>query len=374
MIQVSEPSITQLEIAAVNLALARNQLSMGKEVFAFEEEFCAKLKLERGLACSSGTTALHLALAAFEIGPGDEVIVPNLTYVATANAVRYCGATVRLAEIREDDWTINMDSAEELLTPRTKAIIPVDLYGYLPSDLRKLEKWSKENGIIVIEDAAQGIGAKRTLLDGGQWQAGFGDATTFSFFGNKIMTAGEGGFVAFKSPGRYAIAKKLRGQGQDPKRRYWHDVVGFNYRITELQAAILRIQLERLDELLKCRRKIFQAYDRHLAAIRFHAIRWQTGLPLEDVSPWLKTILIDNATPDVVARIRARMYEAGVDTRRVFYPLNRMGVYSERGAFPVSDKVSDLGISLPTHPNMTIDNVVTVCEALLQAMEKEGLW
>ena len=214
----------------------------GRFVKEFEEKFAAFCGVRYALACCNGTVTLHLALLALGIGEGDEVIMPTLTYIATANAVRYCGATPVFVDSEADTWNISPEEIEKHITPRTKAIIPVHLYG-LACNMDAILDIAKRHDLKVIEDAAEAHGAAwRNKLVGSM-----GDVGSFSFFGNKIITCGEGGMVTTNDPELYEKMKLLRAQGVDPNKRYWHTMVAYNYRMTNMQAAVGLAQLENVE-------------------------------------------------------------------------------------------------------------------------------
>ena len=224
--------------------------SNGSYIDRFERGFAEYCGVQHALSCANGTVALHLALLALGIGPGDEVICPTLTYVATANCVSYCGATPVFVDSELETWNIDPERVIEAFTPRTRAIIVVHLYGH-PAKMDVLLDAARERGIAVIEDAAEAHGA----LYNGRVVGGLGDIATFSFYGNKILTTGEGGMVVTDDDELASRVRLLKGQGQDPARRYWFPVVGFNYRMTNIAAAIGLAQLENVDWLVARRRE-----------------------------------------------------------------------------------------------------------------------
>ena len=225
----------------------------------FEKNFATYCGTKYAVTTSNGTTALHLALVSFGIGPGDEVIIPDLTFIATANAVKYTGAKIVTVDIDKDTLCINIDEVKKSITKNTKAIIPVHLYGH-PAAMIELNEIAKNHDLIVIEDAAEAHGAEINSIKVG----GFGHAGTFSFYGNKVLTTGEGGMVTTNDKNIYERLKYLRDHAMDPDKRYWHKELGFNYRMTNLQAALGVAQLERIDEILDKKKKIFQWYEEQL--------------------------------------------------------------------------------------------------------------
>ena len=352
MIPVSQPTLGPTERALVNECFDRNQLTYGPKVQQFEKEFAAYLNIPHVLAVSSGTTALHLVLAALGIGPGDEVIVPDLTFVATANAVHYTGATVVLADIDPVTWCMDVKDAERKITTRTRAIIPVHLYGVAANmpDILSLAS-SVSPGLFVIEDAAEGLG--------GTHSAGFPLGTmslagTFSFYGNKVLTTGEGGAVCTYSEALRDKMYSLRGQAMDPARRFFHIDVGYNYRMTDMQAAVGLGQLTHLEDMLEARRKIFLAYDEGLYDVGY------TPCVHPDVAPWLFTLLLHKS--ERRDDLMFHLAEHGIETRPAFVPMHRMPMYRAFDSeFPNACKVGDGGISLPTFPELPLEQVERIC-------------
>ena len=230
--------------------------SLGQYVGRFERDFATFCEARHAVATSNGTTALHLCLATLEIGPGDEVLVPDLTFVSTANVVRYTGATPVLVDSEPRTWGMDPADARRKITPRTRAIIPVHLYGH-PVDMDPLLALAAEHGLDIVEDAAEAHGARYK----GQRVGALGRIGAFSFYGNKIITTGEGGMVVTNDPKLAERAAFLRDHAMDPRRRYYHPEIGFNYRMTNIQAAIGCAQLEQADAILARRKVIAGAYD-----------------------------------------------------------------------------------------------------------------
>lgn len=357
---VSQPCIGPAETALVNVALTSNQLTMGPLVEEFEREFAHYLGVAHAIFTTSGTTALHLSLAALGIGPGDEVLVPDLTYIASANAVTYCGATPVLVDVDPSTWCFDINDARRKATARTRAIIPVHLYG-VPCSVPWLLDLAQAFNLHVIEDAAEALGAD---LSHDHFTCAM-----YSFFGNKIITTGEGGMVVTDDSQLASRLRLLRGQGVDPSRRYYHPVVGYNYRPTELQAAIGLGQLSRLAGILHRRRDIFNRYAKGLASL--------VGTPpcaSPLAAPWLYTIQVPSwaGARDWLAN---RLAAYGIDTRPVFVPLHRQPPYSglagRRWAdedFPNASRIGDTGLSIPTYPDMAdaeIDYVIRAIQAEL---------
>jgi perosamine synthetase len=331
--------------------------SLGKYVPRFEEELAGFCEARHAVATSNGTVALHLALVVLGIGPGDEVLVPDLTFIATANAVRYTGATPVLVDVDRATWGIDPEDARRKLTPRTRAIIPVHLYGR-PVDLDPLLELGRRHGLEVVEDAAEAHGARYK----GRRVGALGRIGAFSFYGNKIFTTGEGGAVVTNDPALAERAAFLRDHAMDPHRRYFHTEVGFNYRMTNIQAALGCSQLEHAEEILRRRQAIARAYDEGLAGIR--GLAFAVPAAWEESICWMYSVLVEPGfgldRDAVSAELRAR----GIDSRPFFVPLHEMPPYLTSAPFPVSTELSRQGINLPSGTALTPAEIATVCRAL----------
>jgi perosamine synthetase len=340
--------------------------SVGEYVGRFEGTFASFCGVRHAVAVSSGTAALHLALAALGLSPGDEVIVPTVTFVATANAVRYCGARPVLADVAPRTMTIDPLDVRRRITSRTKGIVPVHLYGQ-PADMPALNELAREFGLFVLEDAAEAHGAEVA----GTRVGALGTCGAFSFFGNKIVTTGEGGMVTTNDDDLAARLRLLRDQGMDPHRRYWFPVVGFNYRMTNLQAAVGVAQMERADDALGARARLAAWYDDALAPFGSAIVLPRRSTIGRDVC-WMYTIWLregGDCQRDAVMRV---MDDAGIETRPVFYPLHTMPPYHERRRFPVADTWAPRGVSLPTHEDVTCADVRRIAMALGDALGAAG--
>jgi len=318
--------------------------SKGNYIGEFEKGFSGYHGCKYGIATSSGTTALHLALKSLDIGMGDEVIVPDLTFVATINAVLHANAVPVVADVKRNSWCINPEKIEEAVTSRTKAIIPVHLYGQ-PSDMQAIMRIAKKHNLYVIEDCAEAHGASFN----GRRVGSFGDIGCFSFFGNKIVTTGEGGMCTTDSKKVAEKMKILRDHGMNPKRKYWHDEIGYNYRMTNLQASIGTAQLERLGELLRNRQAIEDLYKEKLEAINW-LVPQPGNLKGRKKVVWYVNYLVDERKIKRDLFIK-RLKKSGIETRPLFYPLSKMEIYKKyiKGAYPVSQSISKAGISFPTN-------------------------
>jgi perosamine synthetase len=369
-IPIAHPLLTGNEKKYVNECIDTTWISsVGRFIPLFEERFARFCSIEHAVACNSGTSALHLALAAFDVGPGDEVIIPSLTYVATANAVRYCGATPVFVD--SEPRTMNLDPrrVEAAITSRTKGILPVHLYGH-PVDMDPLVEVAKRHGLFVLEDAAEAPGASYR----GKSVGSLGDAAAFSFFGNKTMTTGEGGMVTTSNAGLAERIRRLRGQGVDPERRYWFPTVGYNYRMTNIQAALGVAQLEQIEVHLKARRRVAGWYRTHLAALE-PFLSLPISEPWVEHGWWMYTILLNDSFPLGRDEFIAQMERENIETRPVFYPVNIQPPYRGLPAYcPVAADLSRRGVSLPTHALLTEDDIRYIADRIdcLCASEVRG--
>jgi len=263
-ISVAQPKMAGNERNYVMDCFDTNWISSnGKYIAAFEESFAKFCNVKHAVAANNGTTALHLALVALDLKPGDEVIIPTVTYIATANAVRYCGATPVLVDVCADTMNIDPNDIERKITSKTRGVIPVHLYGH-PADMEAINQIAQKHGLWVVEDAAEAHGAQ--VL--GQRVGSLGTCATFSFFGNKIITTGEGGMITTNDDDLAAKLRLYRGQGMDPTRRYWFPVIGYNYRMTNIQAAIGLAQMEGVDKALTDRETLAGWYNDALAGLQ----------------------------------------------------------------------------------------------------------
>lgn len=366
-ISVASAVLDGNEILYVNECLDTTWISSaGRFIGAFEKRFAEFCGAKHAISTNNGTTALHLALVALGVGPGDEVIVPTLTYIATANAVRYCGAKPVLADSEPVGMGIDVDDVARKVTSRTKAVIPVHLYGH-PADMTRLNALAAEHRIAVVEDAAEAHGSRCD----GQMVGALSTCATFSFFGNKIITTGEGGMVTTDDDDLAARLRLLRGQGMDPQRRYWFPVVGYNYRMTNIEAALGLAQLERIEDYLAQREQIGKWYERRLGGDS------RITLPREaswaQRVNWLYTVLLQGATFEGRDALIRQLDAAGVETRPVFYPMHMLPPYAEpMGRYPVAEALAAQGLSLPTHLRLTEGDVDRVCTELLMRLEGVG--
>jgi len=359
-IPVSQPALIGNAKDYVLDCLDSNWISSnGKYIALFEQKFAEYLGVKHALCCCNGTVALHLALLALGVEPGDEVIVPTLTYVATANAVAYTGATPVLADCEPDTWNIDPLILEALITPKTKAIIPVPLYGH-PCDMDSILEIAHRHNLYVIEDAAEALGAKYK----GRLCGSIADISTFSFYGNKTITTGEGGMVVTNDDDLAARVRLFKGQGMDPDRRYWFPQIGYNYRMTNIEAAIGLAQMENIDLFLSKRRDIAMWYTKQLS--KLSGISVPEEKEYAEHSWWMYSILIGDDFGMSRDELIATLSQHGVETRPFFYPMHVMPVYynSKCLSLETAEKVSIKGLNLPTHFSLSLSEVETVCTLL----------
>lgn len=356
MIPVYKPTLLGNEKKYVNDCLETTWISSkGKYIEQFEDSFKTYIGVSYASAVSNGTVALHLALLALGIGKDDEVIVPTLTYIASVNSISYVGAIPVFVDSLNTSWQIDPNDVRKKITSRSKAIIVVHLYGH-PCEMDEILKIAKEHNLFVVEDCAEAIGSRYN----NKLVGNFGDISTFSFFGNKTITTGEGGMVITNNKTLHERVVHLKGQGLAKYREYWHDVVGYNYRMTNICAAIGLAQLERIDEIIYQKRKIAQSYSEQL-----------NNLPLifhqEDKkcfhSYWMNTILVNNI--DDRDKLRSFLAEKNVETRPIFYPIHTMPMYSlEYNNFPIAEDIGWRGINLPSFPDLTIKEIEYICQLI----------
>jgi perosamine synthetase len=364
MIPVSQPKLSQLEIDYVTDAVKSGWVSsLGPYNDAFEKKFAEYCGTQYAVSVSNGTVGLHLALKVLGIGEGDEVIIPDLTFVATANAVKMAQGTPVMVDVRRDTYCIDPAEIEKAITPKTRAIIPVHLYGH-PANMPEILKIARVHNLHVIEDAAEAHGAS---IEGVRVGA-FGDCGVFSFYGNKIITSGEGGMITTNSLDFYNKARLLRDHAMSKEIRYWHTEIGYNYRLTNMQAALGLAQLEQIDDFINYRAWLLSEYKRILEP---YGIECNPRVNA-DPSNWMVCAVIDGLKRDQRDRIIEFMREQGVDTRPFFFPVTMMPMYVHADN-PVSYKLSESGINLPTFVGMSPEQVSVACSALLSGRDACGL-
>lgn len=366
MIPVCEPTLAGKEKEYVNDCMETGWISSsGKYIALFEEAFAEFCGVKYCVSCCNGTAALHLALAALEIGAGDEVIIPSFTMVATCNAVLYTGAAPVLVDSERDTWNMDAAGIAEAVSDRTKAIVVVHTYGH-PVNMDSIMDIANKHGTPVVEDAAEAHGAEYR----GKRCGGLGAVAAFSFYGNKIITTGEGGAVTTSNRDLAERLKKLRNHYFGVP-RFLHNDIGFNYRMTNIQAAIGLAQVENADGLVAARRKNAAAYNRRLSGLK--------GITTPPEAEWAKNvywmygILIGRDFPLNRDETMSELEKRGVDTRAFFYPMHLQPAYykrnpenrpRKRGPLPVSEELGARGLYLPSSSHLTESQIDTVCAAL----------
>ncbi|MDH3690576.1 MAG: DegT/DnrJ/EryC1/StrS family aminotransferase [Gammaproteobacteria bacterium] len=367
--QVSKPVLAGREKEYILDALQTGWISgSGYYVDRFEEEVSSFLNISDGIAVSNGTVALHLACLGMDLGPGMDVIVPSLTYVASANAVRYCGANPVFADCDPYTWNVTCESIEAVWTKKTVGVLLVHLYG-LPAPVHEIRELCQQRSAWLIEDCAESFGAK---MDG-CYVGGFGDISTFSFFANKIISTGEGGMVFVKDKERREFVRKLKGQGVDLNRPYWHTVVGYNYRMSNVVAAIGLAQIEMAESHLAERRRIAQRYIQTLKLLHEHGL---VRLPVEPSGyhnvHWLFSLVLASGTEAVRDRVRQELLRTyGIETRPFFVPMHRLPMYSSEHSFPHADFISDRGINLPTYTGLSDADIDEISAIVSDVAKRE---
>jgi len=334
--------------------------SLGAYVPRFESAFASFCGVERAISTTNGTSALHLVLAALGIGPGDEVLVPALTFVATANAVLYTGARPVFVDCDPARWTLSPADMERRIGPMTRAIVVVHLFGR-PADMTAILAIAEAHGIPVIEDAAQAHGAE---IDGKRVGC-LGAAGTFSFYGNKLMTTGEGGMITLRDADIEQRLISLRYHAVSATERYWHEQVGFNYRMTNLQAAVGLAQLERFAERFARKEKIGEWYRTLLADVP--EICLPEPIQGARCAPWMYTVLVQDHPSSSAAGLAARLRDEGIETRPFFYPLPTLPPYRTQERYPVAEALARRGLCVPSSPRLTGADVERVADVIRRA-------
>jgi perosamine synthetase len=367
IIPVSDPKLDGNELRYLTQCIQSNWISSaGRFVREFEEAFAAAVGCRFGVACANGTTALHLALATLGIGEGDEVVIPTFTMIATPNAVRYTGATPALVDAERETWNLDVGRLEAAISPRTRGIVLVHTYGH-PVDMDPLLELCERRGPWVVEDAAEAHGARYK----GRPAGSLGRAASFSFYANKIVTTGEGGMVTTNDLEIARLARRLRDHAFSDERHFWHKHLGFNYRMTNLQAAVGLAQTERLEEFVEIHRANALRYARRLARL--------PGLTLPVERPWARNVywmfgvVVEDAFGITRDELRRRLARRGIETRTFFIPIHLQPIYYKafKGQrFPVAEELCQRGLYLPSGATLTEAEVSYVCDAVAEAREE----
>jgi perosamine synthetase len=363
-IPVYQPDLSGNESEYVMQCMREGWISSrGSFIERFERAFARRVGTLNAISVCNGSVAIQVALAALGIGPGDEVIVPSLTYIASVNAIVAVGATPVFADSDAATWQLAPQEIERLRTPRTRAVMPVHLYGHA-CDMVAITTWAARHGILVIEDCAESFG---TTVNG--WHTGtFGDAATFSFFGNKTMTTGEGGMVVFRNRRHRNAGYAYKTQGVSQTRTYWHESLGFNFRMTNIQAAIGLAQLERADAIIARKRQLAAMYEHALAGVRLRFARLAPGV---SSSYWMVSCVLDE--PCWRDGLMAHLERHGVETRPFFHPAHVLPMYQDdRVRLPVAERLSAAGLNLPSWPGLRPHQVERICRLIRDHLTSVG--
>jgi perosamine synthetase len=367
LIPVNEPLLTEADFAAVMQALRSGWISgAGPHIEAFEERWAAYCGRKHGIALANGTVALQVAVGLLDLRPGDEVIMPTFTIISCALPVVMAGAVPVLVDSDPHTWTMDVSQVLERLTPRTRAIMPVHIYGH-PVDMDPLIELAEAHGIQVIEDAAEAHGA----LYRGRRTGSFGSSSCFSFYANKLVTTGEGGMLLVDNEELAARARRMRNLGFQPGRRFLHAELGFNFRLTNLQAALGLAQVDRMDEIVARKRRIGQAYTDRLSEV--------DGLELQVQQPWARSVywmygvVVREDTGLDAASLAVRLQQRGVETRPFFLGMHEQPALHERGLFsgesyPVAERLARQGLYLPSGLALEEAQIDRVCAAVREAI------
>jgi perosamine synthetase len=371
-IPVAGPWITEKEIQYVTDAVTNawyGNANMYHE--RFEKAFAEYIGLKYAMALPSCTSAIHLSLLALGIRDGDEVIVPDCTWIASAAPVSYVGATTVFADIDPETWCISADSFEECITPRTKAVIPVDLYGGMPN-MDALRHVAHKHGIAIVEDAAEAIGSEYK----GRRAGSFGETGVFSFHGSKTLTTGEGGMLLTDREDIYQRAAALRDHGRHPGSvMFWNTEVAYKYKMSSMQAALGLAQLERIDDLIRRKREQFEWYKKELENVDGITLNAE---PNETFNAyWMVTVVLDPKLGLNKTQLMERLGHQGIDTRPFFHPLSSIPAYEDSEQAHLARKrnktayeISPFAINLPSALNLGHDEIKFVCNAIEKVLRK----
>lgn len=371
-IPVNEPLIGNPEKRYVMECLETGWISSeGHFIREFEEKWAAYCGMNYGIAVSNGTVALQIAIACLDLQPGDEVILPTFTIISCAQAVTYNGGVVKLVDADPRTWCMDVSQVEAKITPRTKAIMPVHIYGH-PVDMDPILELARKYGLLIVEDAAEAHGAEYK----GQRCGGLGDLNCFSFYANKIVTTGEGGMVLANDLNKAEKLRSLRNLCFQPQRRFFHQELGNNFRLTNLQAAIGLAQIERIEASIQHKRWMGAAYNEGLRDIP------GLQLPVEELWAknvyWMYGVVLDELTGLDSATFARKLAERGIQTRPFFLGMHEQPVFHKMGLFlgekyPVSERISRQGLYLPSGMTLTAEQVDYVSASVREILAEKGV-
>jgi perosamine synthetase len=370
VIPVNEPKLGDRELEYVAECVRSGWVSSaGHFIQEFEEQWAAYCGRRFGVALANGTTALHVAVELLDLEPGDEVIMPTFTIISCAWPVVLAGGVPVLVDSDRTTWTMNVDQVAARITPRTRAIMPVHIYGH-PVDMDPILELADRFGLAVIEDAAEAHGAEYRG-QAGHWRrcGSFGTTSTFSFYANKLVTTGEGGMLLTDDPTLAERAGRLRNLGFLPERRFFHTERGYNYRLTNMQAALGVAQVARMDEIVARKRWLGEAYSRGLADLTGAGVQLATVEPWARSVYWMYGLVLDERLGVDAVEFAGRLRARDVDTRPFFLGMHEQPVLRERGLFvdecyPVAERLARQGLYLPSGLGLTEAQLDRVCEAV----------
>jgi perosamine synthetase len=334
--------------------------SRGKYIEEFEKKFSSFIGAKYATTCSNGTTALHLALIALGIKPGDNILVPNFTYVASFNCIKYMQANPVFVDVNTDDWTIDIDHLKIIIKQvDIKAVIFVNMYGF-SGKIKEITEICKERDIYVVEDAAEGLGSKLN----NDYFGTFGDIATFSFFGNKTMTTGEGGMVCSNSFDLIEAVRSYKSHCVSRFEEYEHEGIGYNYRMTNMSAAIGCAQLERVESFLELKRNIAEFYIKKLDGCDF---KYQKQQQHEISSYWMFSIQLN--TEEKRDLLREHLKLKGIETRRAFRQATKMKPYLSNVKYQNAEIIANTALNLPSFPDLKIEELTYICDSINEFYE-----
>lgn len=372
MIPVNEPSIGDRELEYVSECVRTGWISSaGRFIEEFETQWAAYCGMKYGIAVSNGTTALQVAVQCLDLDPDDEVIMPTFTIISCALAVVYNGGVPVLVDSEPRTWCMDVSQVEAKITSRTRAIMPVHIYGH-PVDMDPLLALAEKHHLTIIEDAAEVHGAKYLSGRTGTnptWRCcgGMGHLSTFSFYANKLITTGEGGMVLTNDPVYAERLRSLRNLCFQPQRRFYHTELGYNFRLTNMQAALGLAQLERIDQIIAKKRWMGQAYAERLKDI--HVLQLPVEEPWARHVYWMYGLVLDESTGMDAMQFARRLKAEGVETRPFFLGMHEQPVFHQRGWFtderyPVAERIARQGLYLPSGLALTETQLDQVCEVI----------
>jgi len=365
-IPVSEPDLCGNEKKYVMDCLEAGWVSSaGSYVSKFEKKFAEYINSKYATTCSNGTTALHLTLLALDIKNKDEVVLPTLTFVSSANSILYNNAMPVFVDSEIDTWNMDVKKIEDKITDKTKAIMVVHLYGH-PVDMDPVLELCKKYDLYLIEDTAEALGSEYKKRKTGS----IGDISSFSFYGNKTITTGEGGMITTDDKELIEKINIIKNQGKSPADRYWHDTVGYNYRLTNLQSALGLAQLENIDKFVNKKREIAKYYRDNLEIKGIaHAVEKDYAFN----SYWMYSIVLKNNINIKQDEMMKHLERQGVETRGFFHPMHTLPIYSSyyKEKFPIAEKLAKSGINLPSSTKITDDQLDYVCDKIKYIIKKE---